>query len=201
MKKETDLLEYFIENENKQKKITLVAAIFFSLFAIIIIGLGLYAHNQNKIIKSNEESISKLNTSLNEANKKLNLAVSKLKQDSLSLNRTAKYFKKEELEHPEASSNIPQNGNEYALYIQYMDGYLKQSQQLKEVFSEQKYIIAKEQNMKITFKSSVRYFYPNDEQKAIKVAEIAEQTIGMKFKVQYMNLISPKNQLEIWVGK
>ncbi|MBW4362052.1 hypothetical protein [Flavobacterium taihuense] len=201
MKKETDLLEYFIENEKKQKKITLVAAIFFSLFAIVIISLGLYAHNQNKIIKSNEENISKLNTSLNEANKKLNLAVSKLKQDSLSLNRTAKYFKKEELEHPETSNNIPLNTNEYTLYIQYMDGYLKQSHQLKEVFSEKKYTIAKEQNMKIIFKSSVRYFYPNDKEKAIKVAEIAEQTIGMKFKVQYMNLISPKNQLEIWVGK
>jgi hypothetical protein len=201
MKKDTDLLEYFIENENKQKKITLVAAIFFSLFAIIIIGLGLYAHNQNNIIKSNEESISKLNTSLNEANKKLNLAVSKLKQDSLSLNRTAKYFKKEELDHHQASTNNPQNSTEYTLYIQYMDGSLKQSQQLKEVFLEKKYAIAKEQNMKITFKSSVRYFYPNDKEKAIKVAEIAEQTIGMKFKVQYMNLISPKNQLEIWVGK
>ena len=35
----------------------------------------------------------------------------------------------------------------------------------------------------------------------VQAAQLAEEKTGLKYNVQYLKLKSPKNQLEIWVGR
>lgn len=207
-----ELLQERITNEKKQKKITTITAILFCFFALIIIGLAIHSIEQRKIIETQK--------------KELELVNSKLKQDTLTLNRTADIYEKQagnvinelkEIEKTNKSiasdtSNTIKYSNKvsiknsytnksYTIYIQYKENFSQQSSMLKAAFSEE-YRIAKEQNMKeLNFPSSVRYFYKIDKERASQIAKKAEEVLNKKFKVQYMKLKSPENQLEIWIGR
>lgn len=250
MKNNIDIVDKLIENEKKQKLVTTITAILFSLFAIIIISLGISLHKQNKTIASNYDKISLLNDSLKKqtamldaSRKELKIANSLLEQNTTTLRRTASDYEKRNKDVEIALSNIVKqapkpinnhNSNEngvgsapgsmtmnnksetkeiykilkknnpdkITIYIQYKDGLFEQSSQLKKLFTAENYIVPKEQFMKkLNFASSVRYFYETDKALAEKIAQQSEKEVGIKFKTQFIKLNSPKNQLEIWVGR
>ncbi|TDD93605.1 hypothetical protein [Flavobacterium cellulosilyticum] len=230
-----EVLQKRIENEKKQKRVTIITATFFCAFAIIIIYLGNYANMQKKEIASKNRILDSISDRLKSAN-------SILKQDTLTLKRTADNYDaiQKQLANLQKATSVNSNsvsiGNSnkntdakyndqvesvklavnnnnykslsktsaqnYTLYIQYMEAFPKLSAMLKTAFLEEKYTIAKEQNMgEISFPSSVRYFYKTDKERAGQIAKKAEATINKKFKVQFMKLKSPQNQIEIWVGR
>lgn len=261
----TELLQQRIDNEIKQKRITIVTATLFSVFALIIIGLGIYSYNQKRVIVSKNEELSHLNLTLRQKTIKLDSmgealkrANSRLTQDTATLSRTADNYEQLNSYMQKAIKNIasanisevkqmppprfPMPGNDnngnihlpsasgnphmenaittnktnraideilkksnpqgYTIYIQYMQAFASQSSSLRAAFETDEYKVPEEQNMKkMSFPSSVRYFYEVDEDKATEIANKAQEIIHKKFRVQFIRLKAPKKQLEIWVGK
>lgn len=238
MKKDTDLLEYFIANEKKQKKITTITALLFSVFSLAIILLGVVAYKQKVAIETKNKNIFSLNDSLvrvskqlDSLNRLLNIKNINLNQEKITLNRTAVIYEQKnkeinnELQKIAASdslavvnthNHVPKSATQYkaikellvknqktnyTIYIQHIQTKKSEAEQLKNTLSNAKFIIPKLQNMKgLKFKSSIRYFYDTDKEKAYELAEIIKEATGQEFAVQYLKLKSPKNQLEVWVG-
>lgn len=239
MKNDTDLLEYFLANEKKQKKVTAITAVLFSLFAMVIIVLAVVAYKQKVAIETKNKNIFSLNDSLvnvslrlDSLNQLLNSKNTRLSQEKITLNRTAVIYEQKnmeinrELEKIASSDSVPTASNpkgnntktivqskaikdlllktnktKYTIYIQYTPSKISEAEQVRVSFLNAKFNVPKLQNMKnLMFKSSIRYFYKEDEEQAKEIAKIIEETTGQEYVLQLLKLKSPKNQLEVWVG-
>lgn len=206
-----DLLQDRIKNEKKQKRITTITAIMFSVFAIVIIGLTIHSYKQEEIINTQKKQLEIAKTQDSITLSRAVVAYEK-KADNVTneLNKIEKTIKTDNsLRTYNSSSNNAEidssnsylNKN-YIIYIQFRENLAEQSTILKNTFIKEKYKVAKEQNMKnLNFSSSVRYFYKSDKDKAEQIAKKAQEVINKKFNVQYLKLKSPQNQIEIWVGR
>jgi hypothetical protein len=215
MKSEKDLLEYFIENESKQKKTTLIVAVLFSLFAITIIALGVYAHNQKEKIKLQNGEILDLKGAIALQDSLLKLTKSKTKyfKDSISSARDFKEYRdsvsgeryNNNLPKPVDTSyttSYPDKEVKYIIYIQHMKGLHPEAQKIRAFLKTKKYNIPEIELIKREkFTSSVRYFYPDDKEKAAEIATLAEKVSRIKYEVEYTKSRAPKNQIEIWIGE
>lgn len=224
MKNEKDVLEYFIENERKQKRTTLIVSILFSFFAITIIVLGINAYNQKEIINLQNGEILDLKgaIALKDSLLKLKDENDKYYKDSLSNKRIIKneYYKDSisDNQYIEYNNNYqptnsiavdtsnnkdyPNKEVKYTIYIQYMDGLYLKAKKIRTFLNKKNYKVPEtDLIIREKFSSSVRYFYPTDNQKATEIARLAEIATNTKYKVQYTKIKAPKNQIEIWIGK
>lgn len=224
MKNEKDVLEYFIENERKQKRTTLIVSILFSFFAITIIVLGINAYNQKEIINLKNGEILDLKGAI-----ALKDSLLKLKdknqirfQDSVTSVRNFKIYKDSisnvmddnynyshnnnideiTLDTTYTKSDYPKKEVIYTIYIQFMKGLNTEAQRTRTFLSNKKYKVPETELIKREkFTSSVRYFYPADKEKATEIAILAQKASKIKFNVEYTKSRAPKNQIEIWIGE
>jgi len=94
----------------------------------------------------------------------------------------------------------------YTIYMHCMPGYERITSALSKQLVDKKYIIPGQEVIKgITFNPVVKYFNDDDAEEAKKIAALINSSgdffSGTPAKVLKLDLKSPENQLEIWIGK
>lgn len=194
MKQEIDYIEYFMANEKKQKRLTFIVAALFTVFAIVLIVLMLKIQSKNRLISSQEVIISKL---------ELRHKVDSIKNLVKEVEVTKQNVSTLEREIPKESGSVVQKASTpYTVYIQYMPDYKSASDEIRNVLVNAKYTTPSPENMKTQkFGSSIRYFKPEAQEEAEKIARLCEQATQRPFAVQYVALKVSKKQIEVWIGE
>jgi hypothetical protein len=197
MEKESDYIEYFIANEKKQKRLTIIVAVLFSLLSFAIIALSIDNIRKAKnltITKAQRDSLNGI-VHMQDSIIQLKNRESKLRQDSSTVARILSTAIIPSLKN-NLSSKQP-----FTIYIQYMHAYKSIIDSLSAHLSKKHYIVPQAEEIENqTFNPSIRYFDSAAKDEANRVAIISEQLSGLKFDIQYVNIKVSKRQIEIWVG-
>jgi flagellar biosynthesis/type III secretory pathway chaperone len=107
----------------------------------------------------------------------------------------------EKLIIPSNIEKMVEKVGKYTIYIQYSPDYEADAKKLRQWWQNDYVCPRPELIADRTFAASVKYFHPEDEEEARKVAKATEGKIGMPILVTYVSMKSPQKQLELWIGK
>jgi len=226
-----DMLQKFMDNEKNAKKWTIVTVAFFCIlvFGLIYLAgelksaqktiaelrqvaldradsLNEAISSQNENLKNRAGNYDSLQTLVNSLLlnlaelKKVNPTENVVTHDTAIIDkRTQTTIQK--MITPAAIERISVKAEKYTIYIQFADGFKDQAFNLQQGWIKKYNCPAPQYIANGSFVTMVKYFNKADEAEAVKIAGLTEKKIGMPVKVNYQEIKSPKQQLEVWIGK
>jgi hypothetical protein len=171
------------------------------------------ADSLNEVLVSENKSLENRKTnydSLQNITSSLLINLSEIKQTHPEVyieNQTSNQLdqptqaKIEKLLTPANIEKMVEKEGKYTIYIQYAADFEKDAYTLRRWWTNDYVCPKPELISNRSFAASVKYFHPEDEAEAKKVAAAVENKIGLPISVTSANMKSPKRQLELWIGK